>query len=118
MQINTKEMGKRIQDLRKCQNIKQKELADEFHIANSNVISLYEAGKRQMPMETVLMYSEKFKVTTDWIIKGDDNCIGTVMKNYYCDEVSKMFESISSKKIRDVAVSQLRALLSLNDLTK
>ena len=64
-------IGERIRLLRESRNIKQEDMAKEFQLAAASVVSMYENDKRILPTDLVLAYSNKFKVTTDWILKGE-----------------------------------------------
>ena len=64
-------IGERIRLLREGSNMSQDEMAKCLKVSAGSVVSMYESGKRQLPVDLVLAYSRKFDVTTDWIIKGD-----------------------------------------------
>ena len=63
-------MGERIRILRENCGIRQEDLAKEFQLSNAGVISFYENGRRTIPTDIVIKYSDKFGVSTDWILKG------------------------------------------------
>ena len=67
---------------------------------------MYEAEKRALPVDVLVRYSERFNVTTDWILKGE----GTIPKT---DELDRVVESIRWSRVRDVAINQLKALMVL-----
>ena len=76
--MNNKEtMGQIIAAKRKELGMTQMELADELHIANKARLSNYENGRREVPLEVVILMAEYFETTTDYILRGipekDDN---------------------------------------------
>ena len=64
-------IGERIKILREREGINQEDLAKEFRLANAGVVSFYENDRRQLPLDIVVAYSNKFDVSTDWILKGE-----------------------------------------------
>jgi len=110
-------IGKRLKILREENNMRQVDLAIEFHISNPNTISMYERDKRRPSLETICMYSEKFKVSIDWIIKGSDYDYSEMIADYKCGEVMRIYLSLHDKAIMDVAVNQLLALQQLRNIT-
>ena len=106
-------IGKRLKALREDNKLRQADLAREFHISNPNTISMYERDQRLPSIRTIEMYSDKFNVSIDWIIKGRDSGHFDIRADYKCDEVIEILTSFHEKAIRDVAVYQLRALLRL-----
>ena len=64
-------IGERIRLLRESRNIKQEDMAKELQLAAASTVSMYENDKRILPTDLVLAYSNKFKVSTDWILKGE-----------------------------------------------
>ncbi|WP_051656488.1 helix-turn-helix domain-containing protein [Butyrivibrio sp. AE3004] len=114
----TKEVtiGDRLKMLREDADLTQTELARELHVRHNGVISMYENGKKNLSIEMLLMYSEYFRVTTDWILKGepatseDDkglNGLGGL------EEIKKVYLSIRRPEVRQVAIRQLRNLAIL-----
>lgn len=114
----TKEVtiGDRLKMLREDADLTQTELARELHVRHNGVISMYENGKKNLSIEMLLMYSEYFRVTTDWILKGepatseDDkglNGLGGL------EEIKKVYLSIRRSEVRQVAIRQLRNLAML-----
>ena len=77
---------------------------------------MYENGKKNLSIEMLIMYSEYFRVTADWILKGepampeDDkglNGLGGL------EEIKKVYLSIRRPEVRQVALRQLRNLAML-----
>ncbi|WP_022761996.1 MULTISPECIES: helix-turn-helix domain-containing protein [unclassified Butyrivibrio] len=117
--MKTKEMetiGGRLRKLREDAGIGQKELAAEFYLSNKTVVSAYERNMRAIPVEVIVMYSDKFKVTTDWILKGkpesliDWKQLNDVLGN---SEMIELYESLADPEIKRVAREQMRALTML-----
>lgn len=61
---------KRIKDLREDNDKTQKELAEYLHITQQQY-SLYESGKRTIPIDLILMLTEYYNVTSDYILGID-----------------------------------------------
>ena len=64
-------IGERIRRLRESQRVSQQKLAKELKLSHASAISMYESGKRHLPVEVLLAYSKRFDVSTDWILKGE-----------------------------------------------
>ena len=64
------EIGFRIRALRKDRKWSQRLLADKLHI-NKSVISYYELGERFPSYDVLLNIADIFHVTTDYLLKGD-----------------------------------------------
>ena len=64
------EIGLRIRNLRKERKLSQRALADKLHI-NKSVISYYELGERFPSYDVLLNIADIFHVTTDYLLKGD-----------------------------------------------
>ena len=64
-------VGRRIKSLREKSQLTQKDLGLEFGIKKS-LVCMYESEERYLPVDILLKYSEKFGVSTDWILKGTD----------------------------------------------
>ena len=62
-------MADRIQDLRKNKGISQEELADKIGVSRQ-AVSKWESKQSTPDLEKIIMLSEFFNVTTDYIIKG------------------------------------------------
>ena len=71
MNGSMKTIGERIKYLREKYGISQDDIAREFFLAGgSSVVCKYEQDKRDLPLDVVVAYSQKFGVSTDWILKG------------------------------------------------
>ncbi|SEM38637.1 Helix-turn-helix [Butyrivibrio sp. ob235] len=92
--------------LRENAGLTQKQLAEEFNIYYNPVISMYESEKRALPIDVLVKYSEKFNVSTDWILKGD-------ISKEYEDEFDLIMKKIRHSKYKEIAMIQLTALLSI-----
>ena len=68
--INYEAVGKRLKELRMNAGITQTELARNLHQSHNGVISWIEAGRKVPSLDVLVAYSERFGVTTDWILKG------------------------------------------------
>lgn len=57
----------RIKDLREDNDLTQREVADFLHI-RQNTYSQYESGKRQIPLNFLVMLADFYKTSTDYIL--------------------------------------------------
>lgn len=71
MKMNPKEMGKRIQLLRKQKGLSQEELADKLNVS-SNTVAKIECGLRRPSVDFVVDLVNFFDTTVDYIILGDE----------------------------------------------
>ena len=62
-------ISERIQELRKAKGISQEELADKIDVSRQ-AVSKWENGQSVPDLEKVILLSEYFEVTTDYILKG------------------------------------------------
>lgn len=73
----------RIKDLREDHDLTQKELAKILHITQQQY-SLYESGKREMPLDYIVSLSNLYSVSLDYIV-GKTN-----VKNYRAQKKAKI----------------------------
>ena len=64
-------IGKRINTLRKENDLLQKDLAQKLSLSQQT-ISLYEAGKREPDYETLNIIAKFFNVSTDYLLGNSD----------------------------------------------
>ena len=57
----------RLKDMREDRDIPQKELAGFLHV-QQNTYSQYETGKRQIPIEMLIMLADYFDTSVDYIL--------------------------------------------------
>lgn len=63
------EIADRIQNLRKCKGISQEELADKIGVSRQ-AVSKGESEQSSPDIEKIILLSEYFGVTTDYLLKG------------------------------------------------
>ena len=63
------DIADRIQSLRKTKGISQEELADKVGVSRQ-AVSKWESGQSAPDLEKIIIMSECFGVTTDYILKG------------------------------------------------
>ena len=63
---------KRIRDLREDNDLDQEEIAKLLHITKQGY-SLYETGKRKLPIEYLIILADYYKVSADYILGRTDN---------------------------------------------
>lgn len=75
MDIDRKAIGERLQALRRGRNINQEQLALDLHISRSTV-SKIESDGRITSLEILLLLSDYYHVSTDYLLKGVSNTYG------------------------------------------
>ena len=65
------EIADRIQDLRKKKGLSQEELADKMGVSRQ-AVSKWESGLSTPDLERILLLSDFFEVTTDYLLKGTE----------------------------------------------
>ncbi|MET3696993.1 helix-turn-helix protein [Bacillus oleivorans] len=87
-------LGDRIRGLRERDNLTQKALAEKLNIPHQN-LSNYERGFRQPDYGTLIKIADFFKVSTDFLLKGEDfNKLAEPIPKYANDN----YESKMSKE--------------------
>ena len=71
MIINLENVGKRLKELRKEQNMTQQAVADYLKIDRSNY-SKYENGKLELNLSMLATLAELYKVRTDYLLGLED----------------------------------------------
>ena len=66
-----KELGERIAELRKAQNLTQQQLADELGVAQQ-VVASYEIGRRRVPVSTLPALARVLAVSIEALIGEDE----------------------------------------------
>ncbi len=69
MNLQYKEMGKRIKLRRKELKIKQSELAEKLNISNNHISSI-ENGKEKMSLDVFINLCNELQVTPDYLLLG------------------------------------------------
>lgn len=62
--------SQRLKQLRKINDLTQKDLADELEVT-AGAVALWETGKRTPDFETIIKIASFFKVTTDYLLNED-----------------------------------------------
>lgn len=61
----------RLKELREENNYSQKDIANVLKV-KQNTYSQYETGKRQLPIEFLIILAKFYKVSTDYILEIED----------------------------------------------
>ena len=72
----------RIQNLRKLRGISQEQLADRLGVSRQT-ISKWESEQSAPDMEKIILLSDYFEVTTDYLLNGKYILAQRGKKNYY-----------------------------------
>lgn len=64
-------LGKAIKDLRIAQGISQRELGEKLGVCNQTV-SFWESGKREPDLDTLIIISDYFGVSVDYLLGKSD----------------------------------------------
>ncbi len=70
-------LGKRIASLRQSYGLSQAELAKELHVSPSTV-GMYEQGRREPGVATLVELSRLFEVTLDYLVAGQPDTVQDV----------------------------------------
>lgn len=87
-------LGDRLKKIRIDNELTIRELADKISISKSN-ISNYEQNKSTPAANIIVRYSELFKLTTDWILKGEETQLNLSEEE---KEVLELFNKLSDKE--------------------
>ena len=69
--VDSIEIGKRIQKIRKQKGLSQEKLADKLNIGDRVKISRIETGKQSMSANELIRFCEFFKISLDSLINDD-----------------------------------------------
>ena len=83
------ELGNRIKELRKAQNINQDELAEKLYVSRQT-ISNWENDKSYPDIQSVLLLSEIFGVSVDQLLKGDVEKMERIITEQTQADINKM----------------------------
>lgn len=72
MNFDAKEMGKRVKNIRLRMGYTQEKFAEKLNVDRSYVGKI-ERGEKSASVELVVLISESFDVTTDYLLKGNPN---------------------------------------------
>lgn len=72
MNFDAKEMGKRVKNIRLRMGYTQEKFAEKLNVDRSYVGKI-ERGEKSASVELVVLISESFDVTTDYLLKGNLN---------------------------------------------
>lgn len=111
--VENKKVGERLRMLRNDAGLGLKDIASEFYLSNKSVVSSYENGRRSIPIDIVALYSDKFEVTTDWILLGIPpkyrvELTADVVMDY--SELKSLFMKLKARELRIAAIEQLKVL--------
>lgn len=112
-------IGERIKDLRKSVDLNQKEFAKKISISQGSLSDI-EKGRNKPSIETLLAISNIFRVSLDWLIKGElkenlyisttKNMIQQIAKNikksFNEEEQIILIESLNQKEIQEEVYDQ------------
>ncbi|MCR5753942.1 MAG: helix-turn-helix domain-containing protein [Acetatifactor sp.] len=83
------ELGNRIKELRKMNNINQDELAEKLFVSRQT-ISNWENDKSYPDIQSVLLLSEIFNVSVDQLLKGDVEKMEKIINEQTQTDIKKM----------------------------
>ena len=100
-------VGARLKELRESRGLSQKDVSNEFIITGRSTLANYELGIRDVPIKILVLYSKKFNVSTDWILKGE-----TSSGNREIDELVRAYSSINNEVVKKAVIRQIEGLES------
>lgn len=74
----------KLQLLRKSKGLTQEELAEKVSVSRQ-AITKWESGQAYPDISNLISISEFFKVTIDHLVKDNDSCITSIVKEDSCD---------------------------------
>lgn len=108
-------IGGRLKELRQKEGVSQEQLAKELHFGSKSMVSQYESNKRAITIDALLEYSNRFDVTTDWILKGvlvpaDIDTREAFGASGY-GEVIELYSELKDQRLRRIALEQMKVLV-------
>ncbi|MBE5838883.1 MAG: helix-turn-helix transcriptional regulator [Butyrivibrio sp.] len=111
---NMETIGGRLKALRLKEEFSQEQLADELSFGSKSMVSQYESNKRAITIDALLEYSNRFNVTTDWILKGVLAPAFVEPRELYkafgYEDVIEVYSRIKDSQMQQVALAQLKVL--------
>lgn len=98
-------MGQRIKECRKKRGMTQEALAENM-LTDKSTISLYENDKIDIKSSVLLELAGALGCTGGYLLEGDAETDAN-------DEMLMLFSKIKSEKVKEIAIKQLEALISL-----
>lgn len=93
------QLSERIQMLRKKQGMSQEAMAEQLHVSRQ-AVSKWELGVSIPDVDKIILISDLFGVTTDFLLKGIEKPSQTEQKVIYINEIKEWkFEKKSKKTI-------------------
>jgi transcriptional regulator with XRE-family HTH domain len=99
-------IGNRIRNLRRENNLSQKEVAHKLFISQA-AYSLMETSHNGIISEHVVRLSEIYNVTTDFILKGNTKLIEMDVKNDFLPFISAKAHAGFIKKMQDDEITMI-----------
>lgn len=72
LKLKPKEVGQRLREIRLQNSVTQEKLAKDFGFRRQHYISRYEIGGRIPSAEVLLLYSNRFSVSINWLLTGKE----------------------------------------------
>ena len=93
-------LGIRIASLRQGRGLSQAELAKKLHISTS-AIGMYEQGRREPSVATLIALSKEFGVSLDYLLSGQPDTVRDVsaLHRLVTEEVSSEGTAVSKEQI-------------------
>jgi transcriptional regulator with XRE-family HTH domain len=120
-------IGARLTQLRTARDISQKQIAQDFNLSTPSMVSKYESGSIQMPIDLIIGIPKKYNVRLEWWLYGeggiDDNVsqantqlqIAIVSVNDYGEQVETGFLPVLKENIEPYSQGEIRAVQILDD---
>ncbi len=88
-------LGTRIASLRQSRGMSQAELAKQLHISAS-AVGMYEQGRREPSVDTLIALSKTFGVTLDYLLSGQPDSVQDVAALHHMVEQFCRYPTCSS----------------------
>ena len=97
----------RIQSLRKNKGLSQEQIASKVGVSRQSV-SKWESGVSMPDIENIIILSEIFEVSTDYILKGKDPISNKIEKSIYSFQIALTFIFAISAAIVSFSANRFR----------
>lgn len=106
--------GLKLQELRKAKGLSQEALADQLNISRQ-AVSKWETGEGYPEMDKLLILSDLFQVSLDYLLKDEDNQVNTQEDKYFMSSsLIQEFITFKNAFAYRIAISVMAIILSVN----
>lgn len=104
-------IGDRLKQLREMEGISQQNLAEQMHFGSRSTVSQFESNTRMITIDVLLAYSRRYKVSADWILRGDEAENGRGYEEE--KKVIQAYKHINNPAVRRLALEHIKLMAGL-----